>query len=402
MTQSTAELEFAGVEEWETAFYTYRAAQARMATAAGYLVLNEWNTLVNPYSMGASAAGTFMDYLVRVIRAFRSRQLNLARSYLQYIAALEIEAPGGEPLFGGDPGRLSTYRDTFLEGVMDAAGMESDEVQFWPTDSDWDFVLSELRQLDHEGSSSNAKSVPLADIDLARHVAEFQESWDPDKPVSFVEFEWPSEEGEGNDEAHRRYFEELIAELEKEHERSQKADDTIEREETPQERRDREANKLRESSRVNGNKLAGQVMQATSDAADQVTRWAMDTDRRIKMVARGTSSTPCAFCAMLASRGFAYTSVSSAMTSVSGDGGFKRVHPNCQCYPIVRYVDASEVPALNKLFREMWEESKGQGGDALKVFRRNLYAMNRDANNARRRRLYHERKAANITSQPQR
>lgn len=401
MTQSTAELEFAGVEEWETAFYTYRAAQARMATAAGYLVLNEWNSLVNPYSMGASAAGTFMEYLVRVIGAFRTRQLNLARSYLQYIAALEIEAPGGEPLFGGDASRLSTYRDTFLEGVMDAAGMESDEVQYWPTDSDWDFVLSELRQLDYEGASENAKSVPLSDIDLARHIGEFQDSWEPDKQVSFVEFEWP-EDGQGNDEAHRRYFMELVAELEKDQQRAQEdADQLAKDDEDPKDRHEREAKQLTETSRVSGNKLAGQVMQATSDAADQVTQWAMDTDRRIRAVARGTSATPCSFCAMLASRGFAYSSVATAMTSSASTGGFKRVHPNCQCYPIIRYVDADKVPALNQLFSDMWEQSKGQGEDTLKVFRRALYAMNRDAINARRRRLYHERKAANITSRPQ-
>lgn len=399
MTVDMTELEYAGTQEWETAFYTYRAAQARMATAAGFLVLNEWQALVNPYSMGSSVAGKFMDYLVRVIRAFRGRQLNLARSYLQYIAALEIEAPGGEPLFGGDSTRLSTYRDTFLEGVMDAAGMESEEAQFWPTDDDWDFVLSELRQLDYEGSSSNAKSARLSDIDLARHIGEFQDTWGPDKPVSFVEFQWP-EDGEGNDEAHRQYFLDLVAELEREQSQAERREAQLEREEDAKRRREREARQLEESSNVAGNRLAGQVMQATSDAADQLTQWALDTDRRIRMVARGTSATPCAFCAMLASRGFAYHSVATAMTSSAATGGFKRVHPNCQCYPIIRYVDSDEVPELNRLFRDMWNESKAKGGDALKGFRRALYAMNRDAINARRRRLYYERKAADITSLP--
>lgn len=395
---ATTELEHAGVEEWETAFYTYRAAQARMATAAGYLVLNEWNTLVNPYSITASSAGQFMEYLVRVIRAVRHRQMNLARSYLQYIAALEIESPAGEPLFGGDSGRLSTYRDTFLEGVMDAAGMESEEVQYWPTDSDWEFVLSELRQLDYEGSSANAKSIPLSDIDLARHIGEFQDSWEADKAVSPVELEWPEDGGEDNDEAHRKYFEDLVDELSSEADKSRDIDDALHRD-SLEDQREHIERKVAETARVAGNKLAGQVMQATSDAADQTTAWAMNTDRRIKLVARGTSSSPCAFCAMLASRGFAYHSVSTAMTSTSSSGRIKRVHPNCQCYPIIRYVDASELPALNRRFKEMWQEASSASGDSMKNFRLALYDENRDAINARRRRLYHERKMTQITSQ---
>ena len=392
------ELEHAGAEEWQTAFYTYRAAQARMATAAGYLALNEWNSLVNPHSMTASIAGSFMEYLVRVVRAFRGRQMNLARSYLQYIAALEIESPAGEPLFGGDPNRLSTYRDTFLEGVMDAAGMESDEVQYWPADNDWDFVLSELRQLDAEGASANAKSIPLSDIDLARHIGEFQDSWEADKAVSGVELEWPTD-GD-NDESHRQYFEDLVKELSSEADKSRDIDDALHRDAPIEEERDRIERKAEETAKIAGNKLAGQVMQATSDAADQLTAWAMNTDRRIRLVARGTSSSPCAFCAMLASRGFAYNSVSSAMTSRTSSGGFKRVHPNCQCYPIIRYVDVSELPALNQKFKDMWQEAASAGGDSMKNFRLALYELNKDAINARRRRLYHERKMTRITSKP--
>lgn len=383
-----------GAGEWEVAFYAYRAAQARAATTAGYLVLNEWNSLVNPASLTSSTAGQFMDYLTRVIRAFRSRQMNLARSYLQYIAALEIQAPNGDPLFGGDSRRLSTYRDTFLDGVRDVAGMGTGEVPLWPTDADWDFILSELRQLDEQGASSNAKSAPLSDLDLSRHLEDLEDSLGPDRDLEGVEFNWPEPEGESNDQGHREYFEDLVKELEDELREDLRREDLIERDESPEDRRAREAKRTEELARVKGNKLAGQVMSATTHAADQVTQWARDTDRRIKMVARGTSATPCAFCAMLASRGFTYASVSSAMTTAGGSG-FQRYHPNCQCYPIVRYVDASEAPALNRKFREMWDDAKGRAGSepTMNVFRRALYEINRDANNARRRRLYHERKA---------
>lgn len=380
-------------EEWEVAFYAYRAAQARTATTAGYLVLNEWNTLVNPASITSSSAGQFMDYLVRIIRAFRLRQMNLARSYLQYVAALELQAPGGKPLFGENSSRLSDYRDVFLDGVRDAAGMGTGEVPLWPTDADWDFVLSELRQLDEQGASSNAKSAPLSDLDLTQRLEDLEDSLGDDLDLEGVEFNWPEPEGESNDQGHREYFENLIRELEEELREAQRRDDLLAGDDEPAEaRRDREAARAEELKEVQGNKLAGQVMQATSHAADQVTQWARNTDRRIRMVARGTSATPCAFCAMLASRGFAYSSVSSAMTT-SGGTGFQRYHPNCQCYPIVRYVDASEAPALNRKFREMWEDSKGHGEPTMNVFRRALYEINRDAINARRRRLYHERKA---------
>ena len=72
---------------------------------------------------------------------------------------------------------------------------------------------------------------------------------------------------------------------------------------------------------------------------------------------------------------------------------FRRVHPNCQCYPIIRYVDADELPELNRKFRQMWDNAQGTGKDRLNSFRRALYAENRDAINTKRRQRYWDKKS---------
>ena len=108
---------------------------------------------------------------------------------------------------------------------------------------------------------------------------------------------------------------------------------------------------------------------------------AIRTDRRIKLVARGTGPDPCAFCAMLASRGFVYTGKSSGVgDSEDGSVGeeIEKFHVNCHCYPIVRFVNTSDtLPPLNAYFQEKWYEvtANYSGHDAAKAFRRWIYAQ---------------------------
>ena len=374
------------MQEWLAAFYAYRAAQARMATAAAYLSLLQWERGVSTLAPSPGVT-QWAEYSVRVIRSFRRRQRLLAQSYLQYVRALEIQEPLGDPIMGGGES-LEDYRRSFLEGLQDAALLGGDADTSWPADPDWDFVTSELRQFDPEGASRNARGANFTDVDLDRHIQEFLDSVEGDHPVSRVEFNWPEDEGESNDRAHLEYLLRRLKELRKE-----VADRDRRRDNLRDEPADRETVKreYEESVRGAGNVVAGEVMSATSHAADQVTDRALRSDRKIRAVARGTAANPCAFCAMLASRGFVYSGDSFG----SGDmtTAFRRVHKNCQCYPIIRYVDADELPELNRKFRQMWDNAQGTGKDRLNSFRRALYAENRDAINTKRRQRYWDKKS---------
>lgn len=379
------------MEEWEAAFYAYRAAQARMATASAYLSLLNWEQAVAVGSAVATSA-SWARYTVKVVRAFRSRSRGLTQAYLQYVRALEIQAPGGPPLNGGDATRLETYRQTFFDALQDAATMGTGTPSSWPEDADWDFVDGELRMVDPSGVSENARSASFTEIDLDRHLQEFLDAWGPDMEVSVEDFEWPPLEGTANDAAHERHFRELVRLAEAEIEKNLRARDANaeDEEEDANERRRRERAEERNEHMDAGNRLAGQVMAATSHAADQVMNSVIQRDGKVRAVARGTSATPCAFCAMLASRGFVYKldSFGSGNASIQ----FRKVHPNCQCYPIIRYVDADVLPELNRRFRDLWDASQLPGQKTFNVFRRALYEEQKDRINQRRRRRRQDRK----------
>lgn len=74
---------------------------------------------------------------------------------------------------------------------------------------------------------------------------------------------------------------------------------------------------------------------------------------------------------MLASRGFVYVSAATAGFTA---GGVSDIHPNCHCFPIVRWVDVEndQLPALNKYFMEMWPKvTAGYSGAAARRIWRN-------------------------------
>lgn len=383
------------MEEWETAFYAYRAAQARLATAGAYLSLLSWEQTVQPLGVAGTAAD-WAAYTTRVVRALRRRQQMLAQAYLQYIRAYDIQESLGETVTGAGGDDLDSYRQILLDGIQDAATMGTDDTaSAWPEDADWDFITSELRQVDPNGASSNARAARFTDVDLDRHIQEYLDTWGENRPVTKAPFNWPPLQDDSHDQAHRSMFVDLAERAARDLKDEAKKRDTARETEADRETLQQEA---AEDFKVKGNRIAGQVMGATSHAADQVTNWVLRSDRKIRAVARGTSATPCAFCAMLASRGFAYSSVQTAMTTRGGtsdvnDTSFKRYHPNCQCYPIVRYIDAAEVPTLNKKFRQMWNTAAGQPGDPLNNLRLALYKENNEAINQRRRQLYYDRKS---------
>lgn len=90
-------------------------------------------------------------------------------------------------------------------------------------------------------------------------------------------------------------------------------------------------------------------------------------DTRALGWARATSGKPCAFCAMLASRGPAYGSERTATF---------RPHDGCHCTPEPVYRRDADWPAGSRRHRQVWDEATGglSGDDAVNAFRRALAA----------------------------
>lgn len=94
---------------------------------------------------------------------------------------------------------------------------------------------------------------------------------------------------------------------------------------------------------------------------------AAESDELAVGFARVTSARPCAFCAMLASRGFAYKSRESALLTKSG----QKYHDHCACGIEVAFSHDAELPPSTAQWSELWADAtEGKSGsDALSAFR---------------------------------
>lgn len=132
--------------------------------------------------------------------------------------------------------------------------------------------------------------------------------------------------------------------------------------------------KLAELNRGAMSRGAGLLDNLIMNAGRDTVLEASERDNRVMAYARGTSSNPCNFCAMLASRGFAYATDEVQRSSGSLATIVRSYHPNCHCYPIVRWVDADDesLPPENKFFMSMWPDVTAgvSGKEKQRVWRR--------------------------------
>lgn len=380
--------------EWESAFVAYRAAQSRLAYAGAFLALRAWSQMINPTSFARSLS-RWLDYAVRIIRSFRARQRRLAQAYYQYGRALELGETYGHPLGGYSP-TLSGYRGAFLDQLQDVALLDSNTPSDWDVEDGMDEIRDELRSiLSGDTEDQDRREANYTSVDLDRAIQKFLDEWEDlaDRPIQAQPIEWPDREADNADRAHRDYFRKEAEKLWKEEEEKAKVDEALEAEDDDKKnfKKKSAAELLQEASDRVGDRVAGRVMSATTNAADQVTNWAMDRDERVYGVARGTGPNPCALCAVAASRGFVYRSVSSAMTTSTGSG-FRRYHENCQCYPIIRWSKNQAEPQTTIKWRHVYNAARAEGGNVFNAFRRRVHAENSSHVNARRRRYYERNK----------
>lgn len=118
--------------------------------------------------------------------------------------------------------------------------------------------------------------------------------------------------------------------------------------------------------------VSGAASRHVLDGGRQLVTEATKKDKVALGFIRVTDDDPCAFCAMLASRGpaFKYRSRESALTRrVPGENELHRYHDHCACQAEPVYSTDAEWPGRGREFAQLWKDSAKGKKDALKAFR---------------------------------
>jgi hypothetical protein len=131
---------------------------------------------------------------------------------------------------------------------------------------------------------------------------------------------------------------------------------------------------ITEARQVTTKKIASAVVRHAQAGGRETIYRATEEDRVALGWIRVTRAKPCAFCAMLASRGLQYRSFKEGSFAESdarfvGDGDAK-VHDGCGCS--LKPVYAKNDPLVERTaeFADMWSRWGAGGGDAALRFRR--------------------------------
>lgn len=133
-----------------------------------------------------------------------------------------------------------------------------------------------------------------------------------------------------------------------------------------------------EAADTAGPAVAAAAIRIVADAGRSELDDAIEDDPVALGWMRVTSAKPCAFCAMLSSRGPVYPSESAALDTTRG-GVRERYHDGCACTVEPVFDLATDWPDTSRHFADLWESStKGlSGAKARNAFRRAVEAERR-------------------------
>lgn len=116
-------------------------------------------------------------------------------------------------------------------------------------------------------------------------------------------------------------------------------------------------------------RMAGSSQYLALEGGRSVMQDSIQRDERATGWSRVTDADPCAWCAMLASRGPVYK---SAQTAGDPRKGGNRYHDHCSCEAWPAYtLDEPFIGVADQLYEDWKRETKGTGGnDAVNAFRR--------------------------------
>jgi len=343
----------------------HQAAQARLGFAAAFIALAEWQ---NVSALNGNGSKAWLADSLLVIVAIRKMSRRLAVAHYQLARALEtgrtLGAPEGSPVSTKET-TLGELRSNFRNVALDVAALPSPRTRSDDPDIRW--FEEKLASIPPDKVPN---AVHLDDVEVDPLIQKYldKEGTDNSVDVRVDRYDWPEDlTAEEVDNAYRDLL------------RKQAVDDTGKKvkdlRSSPDISPDEAITGIEDAHSVGGSIGSGTVDFAGVDAGRDAILNAIKADRLVLAVARGTGPDPCAFCAMLASRGFVYRSEATA--GVGDDEVFKKYHIHCHCFPIYRWLKVSELPPLSQYLKEMWPVvTRGYAGnDARKAWRRWIYAQ---------------------------
>lgn len=133
---------------------------------------------------------------------------------------------------------------------------------------------------------------------------------------------------------------------------------------------------LAEAKQVTSQNVAAAVTRHVQNGGRRTLAAVPDQDKTTLGYVRVTSSSPCFFCAMLASRGLVFGTDSFAASDPRfvGDGTAK-VHDNCSCSLKAVYTKSDKFYQATLQYTDMWRRWGAGGGDAINNFRKGYTAF---------------------------
>ncbi len=363
---ATVDAELAAVEK------LHQAAQARIGIAAAYLSLAEWQSVHALNSEDTSHSWILAS--IRIITAARKLSRQLAIAYYQLARSLETGSTLGElPGSTGDV-TLGDVRKNFRDIALDIAALPSPLNLSDDPDIRW--FEEELKSRDMPKATTPGRLIRLEDAEVDPLVQDLLdvEGSDNGESITVDEFKW--DDPLDRSEIEKR-FEDLLRQQIKD-----AADKARALRSSPELTPEQAITQIEKSHAAAGSTGSGTVDEIGMEGGRQVIDTAIRQDRKIKLIARGTSANPCAFCSMLASRGFVFAGATSGVGDSldTSEDDIKRYHKHCHCFPIVKFTTESQLPQLNQYFKNQWPDvTEGYSGvDALNAWRRWIYAKRKE------------------------
>jgi hypothetical protein len=348
----------------------HQAAQARLGIAAAFMALAEWENVHALKNEDDAAATAWLVVSLRILTAVQKMSRELAISYYQLNRALETGRTLGAPINSPETDvTLGQLRKTFRNYALDVAALPSPHTLSSDPDIRW--FEEQLKERDMPDAPNRLVRLEDAQVDpLIQNLLDVEGS-NNSEPVTIDKFTWePPMTFEQVDEEFRDLLRKQAIERSVDKTKALRSSTEL----TP----GQALRQIEESHAAAGSIGSGTVDALGMEGGRQAIDTAIRKDKRIKLVARGTGPDPCAFCAMLASRGFVYTGTTSGVGDGTEGEEIKKFHVNCHCYPIVRFVNTSDtLPPINAYFQEKWYEvtANYSGHDAVKAWRRWIYAQ---------------------------
>ena len=356
----------------------HRAAQARLGIAGAYLSIAEWGS-VNPLNASASGA-LWVARALRMIYAIRRKSTRLAVSYVRLTRALETGYTLGYPEYSDDPNTLTmgALREQFRALLLDIADLDTAPSDASDDDERW--FESELRRAEADPLPMQDK-IHFPDTEIDKQIQDWLDTAGADDGdnVKIEDFDWGSEmDPKDVEKAFQDYLTNSVV---KAHETKVKQ---LTGSDDPPGLVMRKVDNANSASASNG---GGLVDQLGITAGRQVISRVFDGDRRVKAYCRVCRPGACAFCTLMAARGFVYKSEHAA-----GTDGINDYHKNCHCYSILRFVDKPQLPEQNAFWKAAYKREVTDKGYTYTPATATSKGVN-NALNAWRRWLNQQRRA---------